>query len=186
VNKQDDPRRLTDALGELAQSRANLPPYLEQRVLADLRQQGVVRSATRPRRWVQAALIGVAATLIFVAGLGAGRVTKREPQPRYNYLLLLEEGPEYHAAQSTSESQQRVREYSQWAAQLRAEGISVLGMKLNPQAVPIASSRPLQPASPAGLFAVTARDLDSAKRIAEQCPHLKYGGGVILRPISPT
>jgi hypothetical protein len=42
------------------------------------------------------------------------------------------------------------------------------------------------PGEPTGFFLVRAGDLAEAERIARDCPHLRHGGEVALRPVDPT
>jgi len=36
-----------------------------------------------------------------------------------------------------------------------------------------------------GYFLVTAASLEQALEIARDCPHLRYGGRVVVRPVDP-
>ena len=40
--------------------------------------------------------------------------------------------------------------------------------------------------APRGYFVIRARDLDEAIAIAKDCPQLRHGGCVVLRPIDPS
>lgn len=175
-------RALLDAL----EPSAAPPPALEARVVAALREHGLVR-ARRPRiPWTAAA----AAVAALFAGVWLGRVTAVRtapplaPQAR-TFMLLLYPG----AGQDPSPraEQERVLEYGLWARGLRAEGRLVAGEKLKPALSlaggdsPGANAGDLQ-----GFFMIRAGTLEEAERIARSCPHRGHGGTVALREVDPT
>jgi hypothetical protein len=163
---------------------AALPPGLEARVLASLRQ-------ARPRpdrpgvRWLRIALAGL---LLLVAGAALGRWSGSPPEGRGGgprFLLLLYEGPAYDSTGATHE--QRVSEYQAWAGALARKGSLVDASELRPEEgrlgnLPDAS----QPGNGvvAGYFIVRAASQAQALAIAATCPHLKYGGGVSVRRLT--
>jgi hypothetical protein len=159
---------------------------LEDRVVAALRAEGVLRAPRRTSR-----NRAVAASLIlFIAGAATGRFAPRPPaaeDPRPQFVLLLQEGKEFDAGED------HVAEYAAWARSLGAGGRIVAGEKLKDDAV-VLSSRDAGVAietetvasdevAPRGYFVIRARDLDEAIAIAKDCPHLKHGGRISLRPI---
>ena len=88
------------------------------------------------------------------------------------------------------------REYFDWGNRLRAEGRVKAGEKLTFDAGramrstggrvmvtdgPYAESKELL----GGFFVIAAKDYDEACRIAESCPHFKYGGNIVIRQIDP-
>jgi hypothetical protein len=170
------------------------PQPLEDRVVAALRAEGVLKSA-RPGRLLAGSMTfrfgAVAATLVlFVAGVVAGRLVPRAvapEDPRPQFVLLLQEGKEFDAGTD------HVAEYSAWARSLGARGLIVAGEKLKDDAVVLsrkdagvsiqAESVTSEEAAPRGYFVIRARDLVEAIAIAQDCPHLKHGGRISLRPI---
>jgi hypothetical protein len=81
-----------------------------------------------------------------------------------------------------------VAEYTAWANTLAAQGQLVSAEKLSDApsdwlggAVATRNGERI-----GGFFLIRARDLAEARRIAGQCPHLKYGGRIELRPIEST
>jgi hypothetical protein len=88
------------------------------------------------------------------------------------------------------------REYKGWGDRLRAEGRLKAGEKLTSDAGrlmrpaggrvmttdgPFAESKELL----GGFFLIAAKDYDEACRLAESCPHFKYGGSIEVRQIDP-
>jgi hypothetical protein len=88
-----------------------------------------------------------------------------------------------------------IKDYGGWADRLRGEGRLKGGQKLTNDAGrvmrsggggrvvvtdgPYAESKELL----GGFFVVTAKDYDEACRLAESCPHLRYGGRIEIRQI---
>lgn len=156
-------------------------PALEERVVGAALRKGLIRGERRGRIWIP---IAVAALLAFAVGIGAGRLLFVPKPSQYTFVLFLEEGPAYQPA-SAGQEQQRVAEYGAWARSLREKGVAVTGMKLD-SGSNVMGSGPGGTAQAAGLFAVDAKDLETAKKIAESCPHLRYGGQVVIRPVART
>lgn len=88
------------------------------------------------------------------------------------------------------------REYIGWGDRLRAEGRLKAGEKLTLDAGrvlraaggrvmttdgPFAESKELL----GGFFLIAAEDYNEACRLAESCPHFKYGGSIEVRQIDP-
>jgi hypothetical protein len=89
---------------------------------------------------------------------------------------------------------QASREYMAWADRMRAEGHYKGGNKLTDDSGRIvrnASGRVATTDGPypeskeivGGFFLITARDYAEACRLAESCPHLKYGAYIEVRQV---
>jgi hypothetical protein len=134
--------------------------------------------------------------LLFAGGLAIGRLggpprSAEDGRPRF--ALFLYEGPEYDQPPPDG-MVQRVQEYVAWATEQRANGAVVDGEKLREDAdlaiepdgstgevaaVPGASRL-------AGYFVVRADDRRAAAEIARTCPHVRYGGRIVIREIERT
>ncbi len=88
------------------------------------------------------------------------------------------------------------KEYIAWTERMRAEGRVKAGEKLTFDSGrvmranggrivvtdgPFAESKELL----GGFYLIAARDYDDACRVAESCPHFKYGGSIEVREIDP-
>ena len=154
------------------------PARLEAHLIEALRRDGLIRDP-RPR-WATAVIVfsSLAAGLLaalFVYRLMNGTGPLSQPQ----FVLLLYAGDE-----STSGPGRR-EEYTDWARSIAKEGTPISGMELveTPDQIAVLPDNVPQSSSnqPRGFFIVHARDLADAKRIAATCPHLKYGGQIVLR-----
>jgi hypothetical protein len=154
-----------------------------------------VRRETRVPRHPWMRYAALAASLVFAATLGYGGGVRRNAAPSApvatadstsQFLLLLYDTPESNR-QVGSRVDQVVAEYSAWARDLAAAGKLVSAEKLSDGpsdwfgGIVVSGSDRL-----GGFFLIRARDLAAARDIARQCPHLKYGGLIELRPIQPT
>lgn len=197
-----------DALRALPREEAT-PAWLEERVVNELSARGFLRARRPARRWIGAAGTLAASLVIFAMGLAAGRYMPAAPAtpgapasletpaspetpavpagvpPRF--VLLLYEDARY-AAPEPAGMADRVREYGDWIRALGTGGRFVDGEKLKTAAdVLPAGSGPAAggPGLLAGYFIIAAEDRAEAIDIARRCPHLRYGGTIVVREIDP-
>ncbi len=179
----------------------SLPPELqppadaEERTVAALRRAGVLG---KQKRRVNALAAAAAAIVCLVAGAAAGRrmaapaAVVEAGDPRAQYLLLLYDDP--GSETPPAEEAARVSEYSAWAGALAASQSLVGAEKLRGAEVTFVRDREerreARANAPGGLlggfFLVRAATEAEALRIARECPHLRHGGRVVLRPVEPT
>ena len=159
------------------------PRGLEEATVAALRERGLVK---QPRRRLMAAvaLVAMAATLVVAVGWSLMHRSAASPPPPPpalpRFVLLLYAGVDPIAGTPDT----RRREYSQWARDVAAGGAAISGEELSEDAreVPPGAAPPATPL-PRGFFVVSAPDLDAAQRIASTCPHLRYGGRIVVKRI---
>ena len=92
-----------------------------------------------------------------------------------------------YGAQATSadEEQARVEEYSAWAAEQAAAGRLIAAERLG-EVTSVLGAAPAGAApgaEPAGFFLIRAASAEAAAAIASDCPHLRYGGSVVVRRV---
>src|ERR1041384_1838632 len=174
---------LRQRLAGMRQQVEPLPAGLEDRLVERWRREGFF-SGHRFR--MRQLAVAIAAAILFAAGFLAGRVGAKASAPEFNYVLLLQEGASYQRASQDSETRRRVAEYREWASTLRSHGVDISGLKLQDRAAGFGEANPASLVELAGLFMVKARNMEEAQHIAETCPHIRYGGGVVIRPIEKT
>lgn len=182
----NDDDRLADPIPEIQAlpRTTDPPPRLEDRVVAALHAHGVLTGRhTRARRWWAAA----AAVTLFVAGMATSRAVDNRPAPRVEapagpmFALLLYDDARLDAGDPASLTD----EYRRWAASLRQNGRIVTGERLD-DAVRTVGASSLPPVEPiGGFFLISAESLDDALDVARSCPHVRYGGRIVVRPIAP-
>jgi hypothetical protein len=158
------------------------PPMLEARVVGALHADGLIRSGSA---WSWPVKIA-ASLLIFFMGAIAGRSVPQEwfaaprpaqSQPRYLLLLANDVTP-------ATDGSSRAAEYGEWARSLAGRGIAVSGDELTSQAEIVANERGTtfpDLTSVGGYFLIEASDDASAAALARTCPHVKYGGSIVVR-----
>ena len=197
----DEPEPLDDATRE-ALSRLDrtttVTPGLEDRVVAELRERGLLADGRRgargaSRRQLAAAALALATGL---GGFGAGARWGTAPAaaPAVDataaggrYLLLLREGAAYDHPADAAAHAARVAEYAGWARGLARAGILEAGEELAAAGTLLEPGGGARPAadgeSVGGFFLLRAGDDARALALARDCPHLRHGGKVEVRRI---
>lgn len=166
------------------------PPELEERVVVRLRERGLIERPRLSRRsWLVAASLAATFALGLLVGdlRHAGSANSASPARSERYLLLLYEPRAIERAEADL-----VAEYSAWAGALAERGNLVAAEKLSSDelrlGVPGAndSGSAAAQGEPTGFFLLEVKDRAEAERIARDCPHLRHGGEVSLRPIERT
>ena len=166
------------------------PAGLEGQTLAALRAAGLVGAPKRQLRTplrVTAAVAAMAACLAL--GIWVG-VEHRRPSPTQSQFLLLLYEDAVFDARYHDQFPKLEAEYTAWIRSLARAGHAVDGEKLawgGAELLPGQAPRLLpdvQDANTAhGYFIILADNEQAAIGVAETCPHLKYGGRIVLRPI---
>jgi hypothetical protein len=204
MTKPDDelPPDVAEGLRVLA--RDETPPVgLEDRVVAALRAEGRLGAITRPagqrpstghgsaRRAV--AFTAVAAAVAFALGVALGPRLRTVPEAqdgRPRFALFLYQLPASFA--DPANRSDRVAEYRAWARSLAEQGLLVGADKLSGHGLllSVTGTDERLVESPdgvvSGFFLIRARSLEEALMLARNCPHLRHGGRIALRPIDPT
>ena len=166
------------------------PAEVEGRTLAALRTAGLVGTTRRPLREWLAAAAALAAALAMGVWIG---VNHRRPAPgQSEFLLLLYEDAAFEA-RHRDDIPKLEAEYSAWIRALARSGHALAGEKLAWRGAELREGRPAtllpdvpDPNTANGFFIIVAADEQAAISMAETCPHLRYGGRVVLRPIVTT
>ena len=162
------------------------PAALEDHVRASLGARGLV--TTRTRRWTRwATPVGLIAAGFLVGFLVRGARANRPADVdgragRYALLLYGVPAEDTGVVHAT-----RAREYGQWASNLDGGARWVGGHELAgvvetlgapPTGVPAPHDRM------AGFFIIEATSAEQATEVARTCPHLKYGGRVVVMVVA--
>ena len=177
-------------------SHAEPPPALAARVRETLEARGLVRSTTGGARlWVVRAALIAAGVLLGVVGRGAYQEARESrsvaavavpngPRIEQYVLLLYGDTPGDTGAVHVA----REREYGRWASALGDGARWVGGHELHEVVARLGGggSAPADTASErvAGFFVIEARSREQAAEVARTCPHLRYGGRVVVMTVA--
>ena|SRR5688572_17928437 len=143
------------------------------------------------RRATMKARAAIAAVIAFatLAGGAAGYMIRGTPAADAGgeqFLLLIRGEPTSAAA--PSDMSQLVAEYGAWAQQLARDGRLVSAEKLaDDNGRWLGAHGEVAPATAiGGFFLIRAANYDEALRIAQESPHVRYGGTIEVRRIEST
>lgn len=192
---------LAASLGQLPREKTP-PAGLENVTVTALRGAGLLSGRGGSRfnigSWVLAASV---AAVAFTGGVAFARRAAMPPpvaptvQPTFALLLY---GPTGSGEDSATHAMRAV-EYNDWANAYhpagRIIGGEAFGVSVAALAVAaagrgtdsvIVDDEPMGNNDFVGYFLVQARDRDAAVQLARNCPHLKYGGKVVVRRVWPS
>jgi hypothetical protein len=161
------------------------PELLEPRVRRSLIERGLVRTST-PRLPGWMSHVGLLAAGIVIGAFAysalANTDTRPATQPGQYVLLLLGETPGDTGAVHVA----REREYGQWASSLTNGARWVGGHELGDVVIDVGPKLGGAPVVDrlAGYFVIDAVSREIAAEVAATCPHVKYGGRVVVMTIA--
>jgi hypothetical protein len=180
------------------------PDFLEQEIVHELKQAQLIRSGRSVEWWPLSKLayaaglclacvaLGVALGVLWGVKRTAGTTAPSIDQESGQFMLMLRTSANEPLDRSPEELE-RVKEYSAWARKIRQAGLLVDGEKLTSETriinlvdgKSVVSGNQIDPNEKpiAGYFLIRATDYQEAIGIAEDCPHLKYGGTIEIRRI---
>ncbi|MGH7693367.1 MAG: hypothetical protein ACRENH_00220, partial [Gemmatimonadaceae bacterium] len=144
-----------------------------------LRQQGVRAVGLRP--WLALAAVAVVA---FWFGLKVGRPDAPAAAPQPSFALMLYGGS---TGGDSSAHAMRAAEYRRWSSAKHPWGRVIGGEALGDSAWTVSQAKGgVSLSKPraddlVGFFLIQAPSREAAAFLASECPHLKYGGRVVVR-----
>lgn len=177
----NDDALLPEEQARLARARVAVPPPPAEadRTVAALRQRGLLRP--RRRRLAIGSLVAAAMILAALTWAIVPRARVGIPPQGPRFVLLLYAGSDPMAGTADG----RRRECAEWARGLASSGVSITGEELTAESRELwAAGGPPPGGLPRGFFVVSAPDLDTAQQIASTCPHLRYGGRIVIQRVA--
>lgn len=156
------------------------PAHLEDRVVADLHRDGLLRAGRRSAAWWRTPVRVAAAIALVVGGVMFGRwsTSPAEPASGRSFLLLLYGD----TVRSGKTEQALVAEYGAWADGLRQRQQLIAAERLQPVVRVVGDASVGTQIAPVGFFLIRADSFEAAAATAADCPHARYGGTVVVRP----
>ena len=159
------------------------PAMLETRVVQALQGEGLIRTPLGSS-WLSRI---AASLLVFALGAAAGhyllpdlRTPQAAPaQPRYLLLLAGEVTP-------APDGSTHAAEYGNWARSVGAQGVSISGEELAGHAETVSNVKGAtfpDLTTVGGYFLIEAKDDAAAAALAKTCPHIRYGGSIVIRKV---
>jgi hypothetical protein len=169
---------------------AEPPRELAERVRRSLESRGLVKSTASRRPWTTRAALIAAGIVLGILGRGAYHETRESSGATSisasagQYVLLLYGAPPgdtgvVHAA--------REREYGRWASALDGDARWVGGNELHDVIAQLGAPPSGAGGSAerlAGYFIIAAPSAQRATDVARTCPHLKYGGRIVVMTVA--
>ncbi len=172
------------------------PSALEKQTVMALRRRGLLRAKRSLHDWFagwslpRVAFAGLAAVLIFIAGLAIGRQQAESPtrQPVSLFALLIHDDEN-----APADAAKQAQEYSNWMFGLMEAGRFATGQELHESGRVIKADDHVLELSEqtrkggygniGGFFLIEAASYAEAVTLAATCPHLKYDGSIEIRKV---
>lgn len=178
LNEND--QRLFDQLEKELQP----PVYLEDQLVNQLKFEGHIKE--NKMNSMGKIIIAIAASiLLFLGGTWYGKSTNNQISitPEMGYMLLLHEDERF----VPGEPMEMFQEYATWMENTFARGVKITGQELVNEAVLIRKGVPQvnrgeeAEVKTTGYFILEANSLEEAIAVAQDNPHVKYGGTVEVK-----
>jgi len=160
------------------------PPGLVDRISGQLLEEGLIRKSKQNRPVLKSLLAVAAAVLLFLGGI---LVEKWQSgitiDPQNGFMMVLLEGKEF----KPGDPAEMAEEYGRWRKNIGEKGNKILGQELKNETVLInkggqVNILPEQHTDRiTGYFILEAASMEEAITIAQNNPHLQYGGSIQVK-----
>lgn len=178
LNEND--QRLFDQLEKELQP----PAHIEEQLVNQLKFAGHIVKENKMN--IGRIVIGIAAgILLFLGGTWYGKSTSGHISitPEMGYMLLLHEDEQF----TPGDPMEMFEEYAAWMENTFARGVKITGQELVNEAVLVRKGVPNETQGEeaeirtTGYFILEANSLEEALAVAQENPHVKYGGTVEVK-----
>ena len=159
------------------------PKDLEKRVIAQLINDGQINKSPTMNTYIKWVAAIAASVLLFLGGMYFGKSNSINIEPTLGYMLLLHENQEFQPG----DAMEMFEEYSAWMNNTFKRGVKITGQELQNDAAIISNKFPVkyldgsQDSRTTGYFILEAQSLEDALAVAQENPHVKYGGTVEVK-----
>lgn len=167
---------------EQLQKEAKPNPELRNRIVHQLKSDGLVRPDKARRIWLNwAASIAACILFFFLGQYVAYTTTNIEPwrsyiDPQHGFAIILYEDDNFVEGEALA----RAAEYGEWMHSISEQGIRIQGQELTSESTTINATGSSERVM-SGYFLLEANTLEEAVEIASDIPHVKYGGSVEVK-----
>ncbi len=168
-----------------AMASAHLPPAaLENRIVAELKKEGLIKKTRTMNTYIKYAAGIAASVIIFFAGNIVGKQTGSvaEIDPLNGYIMILKEDSNF----KPGDPMEMFEEYASWMNGLYNKGVKITGQELKNDALEVTASSTTQldgtdERRTTGYFIIETKTEEEALAVVKDNPHLKYGGIIELK-----
>ncbi|MDW3193108.1 MAG: YciI family protein [Cytophagales bacterium] len=160
------------------------PTHIEEQLVNQLKFEGHIVKENKMN--IGRIIIGIAASiLLFLGGTWYGKTTSNQISitPEMGYMLLLHEDEQF----TPGDPIEMFEEYAAWMQNTFVRGVKITGHELVNEAVLIRKGKPNEAQGEdaetrtTGYFILEANSLEEALAVAQENPHVKYGGTVEVK-----
>ncbi len=159
------------------------PKKMEKFLLHRLDEEGLLTRKSKKQVYVKWAISVAASLLLFVSGIFYERLNSSDIvliEPSKGYMLLLHEDNSFVPA----EPKEMFYEYKNWMESTFERGVKITGQELKDEAVLVnqdGQSEVKNHERTTGYFILEAKTLGEAIKVAQENPHIKYGGTIEVK-----
>ena len=156
-------------------------PALEGRIINKLKSEDLIKTTYDMKAYLKWA--ATVAVIIVAYFLGAYSQKGDPVNQEMAYMLILQEGEGFQPGEPT----EMFNEYRNWMHSIDEKGIQITGQELKNQAVLISSKEDVdyleehETNRVTGYFVLNTSSLEEAIAIAQDNPHIKYGGTIQVK-----
>ncbi len=162
------------------------PKRLEKNIVGQLQKEGLIKRSITMNNYLKWTASIAASILLFFGGMfyeQSKTNTMVEIEPTKGYMLLLHEDANFNPGDPMA----MFEEYKTWMENTFERGIKITGQELKNEATIVKSNSRNEVGDQAdvrttGYFILEANSLEEAIQVAEENPHVKYGGSVEVKP----
>ena len=151
----------------------------------ELKAEGLIAQPGSRQKWLPWATSVAASLLFFLVGNFWGKASVQEARinPEQGYVMLLHEDENFRPG----DPMEMFNEYAAWMNTIDQMGVKITGQELQNYATILTATSTKRYGEnvskrTTGYFIIEAENESEALKIAQQNPHLKYGGTIELKP----
>lgn len=161
------------------------PPsaFLEEKIVNALKDEGLIKKQVTMNQFVKYTVAVAASVLLFLAGTFTAKQsgTVVEIDPMKGYMMILKEDQGFRPG----DPMEMFNEYAAWMNATGERGVKITGQELQNEAWRLSADGTTnlnnQEVRTTGYFIIEAATAEEALAVAQDNPHLKYGGTIELK-----
>jgi len=178
-------------LFQALENEKNPPKHIEKNIITQLEQEGLIKKTITMNNYVKWAASLAASVLLFMGGMYYEKSNTQqlnanamvEIEPTKGYILILHEDSNFEPGDPMA----MFEEYKSWMDNTFSRGLKITGQELKQEATLVkGETQEVFPedaeTKTTGYFLVEANSYQEAVAVAQENPHIKYGGSIEVKP----